>query len=95
MPQPSRRRAANHPPRRSEATLIEVVAMLLVDSSRLEQVAAIGEISPLPWSSMNADARARYREDARVLLEVIGAGTPEQHRALVSIMGRAGQEHTP
>ena len=95
MPQPSRRRAADHPPRRAEAALIEVVAMLLVDSSRLEQLAAVGEMPVLPWMAMDADARARYREDARLLLEMIGAGTPEQHRTLVSIMGRAGQEHTP
>jgi len=95
MPQPSRRRTTNHPPRRAESTLIEVVAMLLVDSSRLEKLAAIEETSPLPWMEMNADARHRYRDDARLLLEMIGAGTPEQHRTLVSIMGRARQEATP
>ncbi len=68
--------------------------MLLVDSSRLELVAATGETPVLPWMVMNADARVRYREDARMLLEMIGAGTTEQHRTLVSIMGRAGQEST-
>ncbi len=68
MPQPSRRRTTNHLPRSAESALVEVIAMLLLDSSRLEQLAAVGEMPVLPWPSMDADARDRYRDDARLLL---------------------------
>ena len=95
MPQPSRRRPTNHLLQSVEATFVEVVAMLLLDSSRLEQLAAVGEMPVLPWSAMNADARDRYRNDARFLLSQIHAGTTEYHRELVTILGRDRQEPTP
>jgi len=91
MPQPSRRRQSVSSAS-AESALVEVVAMLLVDSSRLELVAAAGGTPVLPWMVMGADARHRYRDDARLLLSQINTGTPEYHRELVTVFGRERQE---